>query len=105
MKITKWIGCCINGNDEADIFFVNHNPGYLAHTFRIEVDVPDEIIECLQRKLPCVSLYKMGPVSKECVRGIESDPDIPTEAALPVRASCPDGAQTGREATTSTHQA
>lgn len=83
MKLSKWVTVCINGHDEPDFFLVDHNPGYMAHTFRIEVEVPDEVIECLTKKLPCTVLYKMGPGSKDCVRGVERDPDIPTEPVPP----------------------
>lgn len=68
MIITKTIGFCINGKGVPDFFIIDHNPGYLAHACQIEVEVPDDIVECLTRKVKCVTLYKMKPMSSVCVK-------------------------------------
>ena len=66
MFIEKWIGIYLNGRGEPDIQICDWNPGHLAHTFRTRFEVPDETIEHLQRRLPCVVIDKFGKPTGPC---------------------------------------
>lgn len=64
--VKKWVGFYLNSKGEVDMGFFDSNPGYLAHTYQVEIEVPREVYECLNRKLKCVVMGKFGPESHEC---------------------------------------
>jgi hypothetical protein len=66
LKIRKWVAFHLDGNGHPDFHLVDHNPGYLAHTFQLELVVPPEVADHLTRKLPCVLLDKKGNPVGEC---------------------------------------
>ena len=80
MKIRKWIGFHLNGHGQPDFHLVDHNPGYLAHTFQLEIEVPPEVAEHLTRKLDCVVLDKQGKPVGECAT---NEPGVQPEQPWP----------------------
>lgn len=64
--VKKWVGFYLNSKGEVDMGFFDSNPGYLAHTYQVEIEVPREVYECLNRKLKCVVMGKFGPEATGC---------------------------------------
>lgn len=80
MRIKKWVGFFLNGRGEPDAMLVDHNPGHLAHTYQIEIDVPGEAVEHLTKRVRCVVLDKFGRPTGPCPTSPEHSfaaPDAP----------------------------
>lgn len=61
-----WIGWHENGAGKLMFSVVDHNPGNLAHVYRIRVEIPAEVRDHYERRLPCLVLDKFSKPKGKC---------------------------------------
>lgn len=64
--VEAWIGFHENGNGRLMFSLVDHNPGNLAHTYRIRIEIPEEVREHYAKNLPCLILDKFSKPKGGC---------------------------------------
>lgn len=64
--VEAWIGWHENGAGKLMFSLVDHNPGNLAHTYRIRVEIPEEVRAHYDRRLPCLQMGKYEKPKGDC---------------------------------------
>ncbi len=64
--VSTWVGFHVNGRGEIMASIVDHNPGNLAHTYRVEIEIPDEVRDHYAKRLGCLVLNKFGKPEGDC---------------------------------------
>lgn len=64
--VETWIGFHVNGRGEICANVWDHNPGQLAHVYRVSIPIPEIVREHYAARLDCLVLDKFSKPKGDC---------------------------------------